>query len=222
MMPCLTDCNQSASEVSHQSSQQEFNDQEDRGETKEEARFYFMDFPVRDVAEQLTRLDSVGLRKLHLKASASLLALHHAISASGTLRQSGALSLPGLHLVSARQERKPKPGAHRACNHFPVQRGDQPCHHLPALPIRSRSFNFITCVIAQLLLHLPVPLRWPELTWLCSHQPRPQSTHHREVDLHCSGLESQSGLSNLRNFLYLFPSDIFLWYFIWQFAITDH
>lgn len=76
MMPCLTDCSQSASEVSHQSSQQEFTDQEDRGETKEEARFYFMDFPARDVAEQLTRLDSVGLMKLHLKTSASLLVLH--------------------------------------------------------------------------------------------------------------------------------------------------
>lgn len=160
MMPCLTDCSQSASEVSHQSSQQEFTDQEDRGETKEEARFYFMDFPARDVAEQLTRLDSVGLMKLHSKTSASLLVLHSCriVSVSGTLCQSGALSLPGLHLVSAWQERKRKPGAHRACNHFPVQRGDQPCHHLPSLPVCSRSFNFITCVITELLLHLPVPL----------------------------------------------------------------
>lgn len=76
MMPCLTDCSQTASEVGHQSSQQEFSDQEDRGETKEEARFDFMDFPARDVAEQLTRLDSVGLMKLHVKTSESLLALH--------------------------------------------------------------------------------------------------------------------------------------------------
>lgn len=76
MTPCITDCSQSASEVSHQSSQQEFNDQEDRGEAKEEARFYFMDFPARDVAEQLARLDSVGLLKLHLETSASLSVLH--------------------------------------------------------------------------------------------------------------------------------------------------
>lgn len=76
MVPCLTGCGQPASEVSHQSSQQEFSDQEDRGETKEEARCYFMDFPVRDVAEQLTRLDSVGLVELRLKTSASRLVLH--------------------------------------------------------------------------------------------------------------------------------------------------
>lgn len=57
---CLTDCSQPASEVGHQP---EFNDQEDREETKEEARLGFMDFPVRDVAEQLTRLDAVGLVK---------------------------------------------------------------------------------------------------------------------------------------------------------------
>lgn len=72
---CLTDCSQSASAVGHQPEQQEFNDQEDREETKEEARFSFMDFPVRDVAEQLTRLDAVGLMKPLLKVPVSLLAL---------------------------------------------------------------------------------------------------------------------------------------------------
>lgn len=60
---CLTDCSQPASEVGRQPEQQEFNDQEDGEETKEEARLGFMDFPVRDVAEQLTRLDAVGLVK---------------------------------------------------------------------------------------------------------------------------------------------------------------
>ncbi|XP_029706940.1 ral guanine nucleotide dissociation stimulator-like 1 isoform X3 [Takifugu rubripes] len=49
------DCSQAASEVGHQP---EFNGQEDREEAKEEARSGFMDFPVRDVAEQLTRLDA--------------------------------------------------------------------------------------------------------------------------------------------------------------------
>ncbi|XP_056890421.1 ral guanine nucleotide dissociation stimulator-like 1 isoform X1 [Takifugu flavidus] len=52
------DCSQAASEVGHQPEQQEFNGQEDREEAKEEARSGFMDFPVRDVAEQLTRLDA--------------------------------------------------------------------------------------------------------------------------------------------------------------------
>lgn len=76
MMPCLTDCSQSASELGRQPSQQEVSDQEGRGGAKEEVRFPFMDFAVRDVAEQLTRLDSVGLAKLHLKPSARLLLLH--------------------------------------------------------------------------------------------------------------------------------------------------
>lgn len=67
---CLTDCSQSASEVGPQPEQRELNDQE---ETKEEARFSFMDFPVRDVAEQLTRLDAVGLMKPLLKMPVSLL-----------------------------------------------------------------------------------------------------------------------------------------------------
>uniref|UniRef100_H3D3D8 Ral guanine nucleotide dissociation stimulator-like 3a n=1 Tax=Tetraodon nigroviridis TaxID=99883 RepID=H3D3D8_TETNG len=48
------DCSQSASEVGHQ----ELSRQEERGETKEEARLGLVDFPARDVAEQLTRLDA--------------------------------------------------------------------------------------------------------------------------------------------------------------------
>ncbi|CAG03312.1 unnamed protein product, partial [Tetraodon nigroviridis] len=129
------DCSQSASEVGHQ----ELSRQEERGETKEEARLGLVDFPARDVAEQLTRLDAVGVavyRRLHRRWCFA-----HAVSASGTLRQSGALSLPGLHLVPAGQEGKPKPGAQRARNHLPVQRGDQPRDHLPPLPARPRPFN---------------------------------------------------------------------------------
>uniref|UniRef100_A0A8C9YC06 Ral guanine nucleotide dissociation stimulator-like 3a n=1 Tax=Sander lucioperca TaxID=283035 RepID=A0A8C9YC06_SANLU len=56
---CLTDCSESASQHNSESLQQELRDQEDGGEasTKEEDK-HFMDFPVRDVAEQLTRLDA--------------------------------------------------------------------------------------------------------------------------------------------------------------------
>nr|XP_046260482.1 ral guanine nucleotide dissociation stimulator-like 1 isoform X2 [Scatophagus argus] len=54
------DCTKSASEHSSQSLQQDRGDQEDRGEmsTKEKDKCKFMDFPVREVAEQLTRLDA--------------------------------------------------------------------------------------------------------------------------------------------------------------------
>ncbi|XP_032383216.1 ral guanine nucleotide dissociation stimulator-like 1 isoform X2 [Etheostoma spectabile] len=53
------DCNESTSQNNNESLQQELGDQEDGGEasTKEEDK-HFMDFPVRDVAEQLTRLDA--------------------------------------------------------------------------------------------------------------------------------------------------------------------
>lgn len=59
---CLTDCIKAASEHSRESSQQELRDQEDAGDTsaKEEDKHNFMDFPVTEVAEQLTRLDAVG------------------------------------------------------------------------------------------------------------------------------------------------------------------
>uniref|UniRef100_A0A4W6BQB2 Ral guanine nucleotide dissociation stimulator-like 3a n=1 Tax=Lates calcarifer TaxID=8187 RepID=A0A4W6BQB2_LATCA len=51
---------ESASQHSSESLQQEPRDQEDGGETstKEEDKHSFMDFPVREIAEQLTRLDS--------------------------------------------------------------------------------------------------------------------------------------------------------------------
>ncbi|XP_070840094.1 ral guanine nucleotide dissociation stimulator-like 1 isoform X1 [Chaetodon trifascialis] len=54
------DCSQSAPERNSPSLQPEHRDQEDGGETstKEEDRCNFMDFPVREVAEQLTRLDA--------------------------------------------------------------------------------------------------------------------------------------------------------------------
>ncbi|KAM4585513.1 ral guanine nucleotide dissociation stimulator-like 1 isoform 1-T1 [Odontesthes bonariensis] len=53
------DCSQSASEHHCESFQQEQSDQEDGGEmSPKEDRYNFMDFPVRDVAEQLTRLDA--------------------------------------------------------------------------------------------------------------------------------------------------------------------
>ncbi|TDH16471.1 hypothetical protein EPR50_G00019780 [Perca flavescens] len=53
------DCSDSASQHNSESLQQELGDQEDGGQasTKEEDK-HFMDFPVRDVAEQLTRLDA--------------------------------------------------------------------------------------------------------------------------------------------------------------------
>lgn len=67
---CLTDGSESASQHSSESLQQEPRDQEDGGETstKEEDKHSFMDFPVREIAEQLTRLDSVGLNNKYLKA----------------------------------------------------------------------------------------------------------------------------------------------------------
>ncbi|XP_022060910.2 ral guanine nucleotide dissociation stimulator-like 1 [Acanthochromis polyacanthus] len=51
---------QPASEDDNESSEQEIRDQHDGGEwaTQEENKFDFMDSPVRDVAEQLTRLDA--------------------------------------------------------------------------------------------------------------------------------------------------------------------
>ncbi|XP_029296594.1 ral guanine nucleotide dissociation stimulator-like 1 [Cottoperca gobio] len=54
------DCSQSASQHSAEPSQQEHSDQGDAGETstKEEDKYNFMDFPVTEVAEQLTRLDA--------------------------------------------------------------------------------------------------------------------------------------------------------------------
>lgn len=66
---CLTDCSsQSASDHSSDSLQQDHIEQEERGElcSKEDDKHTFMDFPVRDVAEQLTRLDAVGfISKAH-------------------------------------------------------------------------------------------------------------------------------------------------------------
>lgn len=79
---CLTDCSQSASEHHSESLQQEHGDQEDGAETstKEEDRYNFMDFPVRDVAEQLTRLDAVGFINKYLKAHFCVTVGHSFIS----------------------------------------------------------------------------------------------------------------------------------------------
>lgn len=67
---CLTDGSQPASEHNSRSLQPEHRDQEDRGErsTKDEDKYNFMDFPVREVAEQLTRLDAVGVINKYVKA----------------------------------------------------------------------------------------------------------------------------------------------------------
>lgn len=148
-----------------------------------------MDFPEREVAEQLTRLDAVGLVWKYFKAPfcAALGLYIHTVSPSGAVCQSGALPLPGLRLVPARQEGKPKPGTHRPRHHLPVQRRHQPRHHLPPLPVRSRPCHFLARLVAQVLLNLPVPLRRPELALLRSPQPRPQSASHREVDRHRPG-----------------------------------
>lgn len=66
---CLTDCRQSASEHNSESLQPDNRDFEDGGETsiKEEDKCGFMDFPVREVAEQLTRLDAVGFNNKYLE-----------------------------------------------------------------------------------------------------------------------------------------------------------
>lgn len=128
-MVCLTDCGQPASEQDSESLQQENRDQEDGGEmsTKEEVHT-FMGFPVTDVAEQLTRLDAVGF--IHENPLCCLVGAYWCMFASflsvflshfsGTVRQSGALPLPGLRLVPARQERKPKPGSDGPRHHLPV------------------------------------------------------------------------------------------------------
>ncbi|XP_063740618.1 ral guanine nucleotide dissociation stimulator-like 1 isoform X2 [Eleginops maclovinus] len=54
------DCSKAASEHSSEYSQQELRDQEGAGDTstKEEEKHNFMDFPVQEVAQQLTRLDA--------------------------------------------------------------------------------------------------------------------------------------------------------------------
>ncbi len=67
---CLTDCSQSASGRNSPSLHQECRDEEDAQETstKEEDKHNFMDFPVREVAEQLTRLDAVGFINKYLQA----------------------------------------------------------------------------------------------------------------------------------------------------------
>lgn len=107
---CLTDCRQSASEHSSESLQQEHADQEDGGVTspKEEDKSNFMDFSVREVAEQLTRLDAVGSINKYLKAPfcftvclSFILYPTVFVSPSGAVCQSGALPLPGLRLVPA-------------------------------------------------------------------------------------------------------------------------
>lgn len=180
MTPCLPDCSRSPSEVSRSpsevsrpSSQQDFNNQEDRGEVKEEARFYFMDFPARDVAEQLARLDSVGLLKLHVETSASLSAPHSRLlclrnslsewfpstawAASGlsaTRRRTGTWRPPCVR-PSASSTRWPTasspPSSARSLPVLPLHR---PCHH-PARPCPSRT----------------PPLTWTHLTLLTPAPP---------------------------------------------------
>lgn len=67
---CSADCSQSVSEHNGESLQQENRHHKDGGETsiKEDDKCGFMDFPVREVAEQLTRLDAVGFINNYLKA----------------------------------------------------------------------------------------------------------------------------------------------------------
>ena len=67
---CVTDCNRSASQPGGKSLQQDPGDEEDGGDTssKEEDKHSFMDFPVTEISEQLTRLDAVGFVNKHLKA----------------------------------------------------------------------------------------------------------------------------------------------------------
>lgn len=63
---CWTDCSQT---LSHGTSG-ELGDPEDSADTsiREEDKCNFMDFAVREVAEQLTRLDAVGFFNKYLKA----------------------------------------------------------------------------------------------------------------------------------------------------------
>lgn len=182
----LIDCNQSASEQNDESMQQEHGDQEDRGETtnKEEDKCSFMSFPVTEVAEQLTRLDAVGDINKNLEAdscinvlpnhSSSSLPLFHA----GAVCQSRAFPLPGLRLVPARQERKPKLGTHRPSHHFPVQRRHQSCHHFTPLPSFAQPFHLLSHLIPRLFHSLPLPVHCPELAPFCTQSSRPPSTHH--------------------------------------------
>lgn len=67
---CLTDCRQSAPEHNGESLQQDTRDFADGGETsiREDDKCCLMDFSVREVAEQLTRLDAVGFINKCLKA----------------------------------------------------------------------------------------------------------------------------------------------------------
>lgn len=73
-LACLTDCSRSASQHRSGSLRQENRNQEDDGETslKEEDKCNFMDFPVREVAEQLTRLDAVGFTNKYIKSPLGL------------------------------------------------------------------------------------------------------------------------------------------------------
>lgn len=181
---CLTGHSQSASEHSGQSQQQE-----DRGDalSKEDDKCDFMDFPVREVAEQLTRLDAVSLALLKGSFPSHCCSLIADVCPPGAVCQSGALPVSGLRLVPARQEGKPKPGAHRAGHHLSVQRRHQPGHHLPPLLALSQPFHFLSHLITQLLLHLPLLLHYPKFASLRSHHAGSESTYHREVDRCRSG-----------------------------------
>lgn len=57
----LAACSRPASQHSSETLQQERTDQEGGGETSTKDKHNLMDFPVRGVAEQLTRLDAVSV-----------------------------------------------------------------------------------------------------------------------------------------------------------------
>lgn len=126
----LTDCGQPASEHSSESLQQV---DEAEMSTKNEDKYNFMDLPVREVAEQLTRLDAVGFVFIKNWSSVFLGWLWEGGFFShkffpvlwqffppGPVCQSGALPLPGLRLVPTWQKRKPKPGTNGPRHHLPV------------------------------------------------------------------------------------------------------
>lgn len=101
-----------------------------------EGKSEFLSFPPEMAAEQFTLMDAVSLTRPADPPSASRPVsselIPHIFSNPGALQESGALSLPRLHLVSAGQEGEGAPGAQHPGHRLPVQQGHQLCHcHLP-------------------------------------------------------------------------------------------
>lgn len=106
---------------------------------------------------------------------------------AGAVCESGAVPLPGLHLVAAWQEGKPQSGAVGPSHHFPVQRRDQPCHHFPPLPVLTQPRHFLPRLVPFLDPHLSEPVFGTRLASRLARQSGSQGARHRVVDRRRTG-----------------------------------